>query len=198
MISRYRNDTPETVRITYGDYNKMVETAKKAIAYSEEQEKEGRVAFDPSAFPLLEDLTEHDIRYQMRKYLPYLVIYYEPGMFETDSDDYEATKEYVQSLFDNYVQLMDDEDCEAIRSMTPEKWAAMNVDERADVLRPMIWYYGWNEFDSFRRDLGWLPFMTYAKCSKKKYMEGKKNTRIENDLRDVWAKVFDIKQAWKI
>lgn len=189
-----RKDLPESVRLTESDYRQMVEKAKNAVTYAKKMAEEGHVAFDADLFPTEEDLISHDVKYDLRRYLPMLVIYYEPGLFESDDEDYPEAKNYIDEIIDEYVVIMDDEDCREIREMTPEKWREMDLQARCDVLDPMVSYYAWNEFDSFMKDLGYLPFMRYAGYSKKKHSSGIKSERLESDMMDIWE---ELHRRWK-
>lgn len=183
----YRTGLPSKVRIAHTDYRKMVDVAKKVKAAAKKKEYEGIVSFNPSFFPTREDLEEHYVKYSLRKYLPYLVYYREPDIYESDGPEFDKTREYINSLFDRYVIFMDDSDCVGIRRMDPDTWAAMSPEERAAVLAPVIGYYSRNEFGAFCRDLGWLPFMKYARLSRRKFQQdGGINKRIRNDLEEIW------------
>lgn len=183
----YRTGLPSKVRITHADYRKMVSVAKKIKAAAKKKEYEGIMSFNPSLFPTEDELEDHYVKYSLRKYLPYLVYYREPDIYESDGPEFEKTREYINSLFDRYVVFMEDRDCAGIRRMDPDTWAGMSAEERAAVLAPVISYYSRNEFSAFCRDLGWLPFMKYARLSRRKFQhDGGINKRIRNDLEEIW------------
>jgi hypothetical protein len=181
---------PETVRITQSDYDRMVEAAREVEKEVKRNEKEGRIMFDPMMFPLPEELDEYDVRHEMRKFLPYLVYFKEKDICGLKSPELDETRRRIEELFEKYVVIMDDEDCEEIRNMTPERWKEMSDAERSEVLEPIILYYRPNEFETFLKDLGWLPCMRYARYSEKNYREGKTSKRLEKDLLSIWEIVF--------
>lgn len=181
---------PETVRITQSDYDRMVDNAKEVEKEVERNEKEGHIMFDPVMFPLPEELDEYDVRHEMRKFLPYLVYFKEKDICGLKNPELDETRKRIEELFEKYVVIMDDEDCEEIRNMTPERWKEMSDAERSEVLEPIILYYRPNEFETFLKDLGWLPFMRYARYSEKNYREGKTSKRLEKDLLSIWEIVF--------
>ena len=183
----YRTGLPSKVRITHADYRKMVSVAKKIKAAAKKKEYEGIMSFNPSLFPTEDELEDHYVKYSLRKYLPYLVYYREPDIYESDGPEFEKTREYINSLFDRYVVFMEDRDCAGIRRMDPDTWAGMSAEERAAVLAPVISYYSRNEFSAFCRDLGWLPCMKYGRLSRRKFQhDGGINKRIRNDLEEIW------------
>lgn len=190
MFDQQRTGIPGSVRISKGDYEALKERAKKINAYALKKEQQGEVAFSPSLFPTVEELEEHGVKYRIREFLLYLVFYREPEICGLGDDrDYLDTKEYIDQLFANYVVEMEDEDCEGIRSMTAERWKKMSMAERAAVLEPVMAYYGWNEYDNFIKDLGWLPFMQYARCSEARYRKNGMSTRLSNDMETLWDMV---------
>ena len=190
-MSDRRDGVPETIRISQSDYDNMVETAKKVKEYAIASEEEGRVVFDPSMFPFSGELEEQGVKYNMRKYAPYLVFYREPGICELDDPELEKTRDYIEELFRKYVMIMEDDDCMGIRQMDPDKWKDMSFEKRCDVLEPMILYYRPHEFTTFMRDMGWLPFMKYYRYSEKSYKEGKKNSRLEKDMKAIWNSICE-------
>lgn len=190
-MSEIRNGAPETIYITQGDYNEIVRKLKKidrCVAYNEE---EGNTYFDPMLFPKEEDLEEKDVRHNIRKYLPYLIFYREPEIFDIDDDDFRETRRYIEDLFEEYVIIMEDEDCQPVRDVSAEKWQEMTLEEKCQLFRPMIEYYEIHEFDGFYKDLGWQPFMRWSGCTKKQYLEeGGNIEEIKKELMVIWETVF--------
>ena len=191
MFNEQRSGIPRSVRISQGDYDDLVRRANIIRDYAVKKGEEGEIVFDPAILPTVEELEEHGIKYRIREFLLYLVFYREPEIcgFDEDDEEYLETKRYIDDLFDYYVVIMDDADCEEIRSMTPEKWKKMTQAERAKVIEPVMSYYGGNEFEDFIEDLGWLPFMQYARCSATRYRKNGMSTKLANDMKNLWEKV---------
>ena len=186
-----RKDYPEIIRITRSDYLKKMEKAAMIYKRSEELAAKGIITFDPYLYPRVEEMEEHEAAYNLRRYMDYLIGFTDPTLIDIDDDEFVKTRKYITDLFRSCVEIMDDEDMEGIKTLTPERWKRMTVEERWEVFNPMLMYYGWNEFETFLKDLGWQPYMEYAHYTKKKYEKGNKSETVIDDLQAVWEYAFD-------
>lgn len=184
---------PEIIRITRKQEEEMIRICKEVQRRtSDPEESRAFVKFQERGhIPTIRELEDHHVAEKMRKYLPYLIFYREPEVFDSDSPDLPLLREYIDRLFAEYVDYVDEEDVSGIEELTPAVWLKMPLEERAKVFYPLISYYGFNEFDTFRKDLGFQPFMKAYETTKRKMKKGHIPSAMLLDLRAVWDYVQD-------
>lgn len=179
---------PEVIRVAQRDYNLMVKKAR-AIQKLADDRASLRTAVKftgRNRFPTVEQLEEHDVANHMRSFLPFLVYYREPQVFYSDDSEFERTREYLNNLFDLCVDIVEDEDMDPINSVTPFVWEKYTDDEKRALFRPLIGYYGNDEFDSFVKDLGFKRFMGAYGLKKKDCKNGVHNQKLRSHLKKIW------------
>lgn len=175
----------EIIRVIRSDYESILERAKKIRDHTDEPGEKSNIAnfLDRKNFPTIEDLEYYDVKYNIRKYLEYLVFY---SVYSCDDPEFEKTQIYIRGLLEQYVDIVEDEDFAPIVSFTPGLWKASSVENRAKAFRPFMEYYGIDEFETMITDLGWKKFMTAYGYTQKDFGEGKRCNQIREDLAEVW------------
>ena len=181
---------PETIRISRSSYEDIKERVRKTLKKAKKDEDDGCMAFAAERYPTLKELKEHDVKMNLRKYFPYLILYRE--VYETDEEAFYEARQYIDDLFDDYVEIIDDDDIRPICEMTPEKWKTLTLEEKCEVFDRLLQYYGYNEFETFFLDLGYQPYMAYRKVTPKKYRKKDGIKTIEKELRKIWDAWFGI------
>ena len=186
-----RKDPPEVIRISEKDYRLCVRKAK-AIKKQEDDRIILRTAVKftgRNRYPSVEQLKRHDAARNMRKLLPFLIYFREPETYQNDEPEFENTRDYINYLFNNYVDIVDDADMEPIDKVFPNVWTNSDEEARKDLLRPLIIYYGREEFETFLKDLGYKKFMSSYGLKKKDCKDGVKDKTLRNHLYKVWEAV---------
>lgn len=179
----------EIVHISQSDYNDLVEQAKEVQACTDQENDQQAVVkfIDRNNFPTIEAMKKHRVKYNMRKYLPYLIFYSDSSIYYNEDPEFEISQAYIRELLENYIDIIDDDDIRPVNSVTSGAWRKMSLEDRANVFRELIGYYGRNEFETFLKDLGWKKFMNGYGYSLKNYNEGKEpDENLREDLIAVW------------
>lgn len=186
-----RKMPPEIIRIAEKDYKALFNKAKE-ISELQDDKLSLRTAVKftgRNRFPSVEQLKQHDVKRNMRTFLPFLLYYTIPGLFDTDEPGFEDTISYINYLLSTYVDIVDDEDVKKIEKVLPNSWANSTLETRKSIFRPLIVYYGREEFETFLRDLGFKKFMSFYGLKEKDIKDGIKDKKLRSDLYEVWNAV---------
>lgn len=179
---------PEIVRIREEDYQRMVADARQIQADTDALHSVSCCQFrDRNNFPTEEDLITHDVRHHFREYLPYLVYYHD--VFTTEDPSWGDARKALDQLFGECLDIVAAQDYQPIENEEPAHWKARTDLEKAALLRPLIWYYGSNEFETFLRDLGWQAWMKTYRYSVRMRKHGQRCPVLEQELRRIWDQV---------
>lgn len=177
---------PEVIRIPKKKYRELEQEALEIRRLVDSENGKIRDIFtEADNIPSPEDLKAHNVERNMREYLPYLVFY--KGCEAVGEG--QETAQYISYLFSEYLDIIDDEEFERFDSITPGEWAQMPLEERAERFRDWIYYYNPNEFETFRKDIGYLRLMEAYNYSYPSYRDGKECPQLIRDLNEVWEAV---------
>lgn len=182
---------PEIIRITKKDYDALLAKAKE-ISYLQDDKISLRTAVKftgRNRFPSVEQLKAHDIKRNLRTFLPFLLYFTIPGLFDEDEPGFEDTISYIKHILSTYVDIVDDEDMKKIEKILPNTWANSALEKRMNIFRPFIIYYGREEFETFLKDLGFKKFMSSYGLKEKDVKDGIKDKKLRSDLYEVWNAV---------
>lgn len=169
LIEKYDVDPlngEEIVHMTQHEYNRLVEIAKTIHKNTEDMSNMNfRVQFNNQLdFPTVESLISHDIENNLREFLPYIIFYRViPFPSLVNNEEYINTLKYIEKLFVYHFDLIEDKDMLPLQITKAALWKKMKKEEKMDLLRPIVSYYGTNEFVSFLKDLKWMDFMEFYK-----------------------------------
>lgn len=169
LIEKYDVDPlngEEVVHMTQHEYNRLVEIAKTIHKNTEDMSNMNfRVQFNNQLdFPTVESLISHDIENNLREFLPYIIFYRViPFPSLVNNEEYINTLKYIEKLFVYHFDLIEDKDMLPLQITKAALWKKMKKEEKMDLLRPIVSYYGTNEFVSFLKDLKWMDFMEFYK-----------------------------------
>ena len=174
------------IRISEKEYNDLVEKGKAIYKetedpYSREYKKK---FFQKNQFPTITELGEHQVVYRLREFLPYLIFYYE--VYESDDIAFQNTYKLLDDIFTQLVVKISYEDLKKIEEINPTYFKKMDIDEKTESLEPLMDYYDLKEFNEFLEDLEWKNFMLAYGYKKSDYKKGKRNIKMEDDLREIW------------
>lgn len=178
----------EIVRISKSEYDTMVANAKRIQEYTDDA-NEARTVMkftDRNNFPTVEEMKQHDVIHNLRKYLPFLIYYHTQEVFASDVEELERSKEYINEVLSEFLEIVDDEDVAAINALTPGVWKKAGCKQRHRIFAPLIAYYGWNEFETFIKDLGWKKFMGAYNYTQKNAKDGEDCPKLRDDLAKIW------------
>lgn len=165
LIEKYNVDPlvgEEVVHMTQHEYDRLVEIAKTIHKNTEDMSNMNfRVQFNNQLdFPTVESLISHDIENSFREFLPYIIFYRViPFPSLVNNEEYINTLKYIEKLFVYHFDLIEDKDMLPLQITKAALWRKMKKEEKMDLLRPIVSYYGTNEFVSFLKDLKWMDFM---------------------------------------
>ena len=165
LIEKYDVDPlngEEVVHMTQHEYNRLVEIAKTIHKNTEDMSNMNfRVQFNNQLdFPTVESLISHDIENNLREFLPYIIFYRViPFPSLVNNEEYINTLKYIEKLFVYHFDLIEDKDMLPLQITKAALWKKMKKEEKMDLLRPIVSYYGTNEFVAFLKDLKWMDFM---------------------------------------
>lgn len=169
LIEKYNVDPlvgEEVVHMTQHEYDRLVEIAKTIHKNTEDMSNMNfRVQFNNQLdFPTVESLISHDIENNFREFLPYIIFYRViPFPSLVNNEEYINTLKYIEKLFVYHFDLIEDKDMLPLQITKAALWRKMKKEEKMDLLRPIVSYYGTNEFVSFLKDLKWMDFMEFYK-----------------------------------
>ena len=169
LIEKYDVDPlvgEEVVHMTQHEYDRLVEIAKTIHKNTEDMSNMNfRVQFNNQLdFPTVESLISHDIENNFREFLPYIIFYRViPFPSLVNNEEYINTLKYIEKLFVYHFDLIEDKDMLPLQITKAALWRKMKKEEKMDLLRPIVSYYGTNEFVSFLKDLKWMDFMEFYK-----------------------------------
>ena len=180
---------PEVIRIPRKKYRELEQNASEIRSLVDSESGKIRDIFtEADNIPSPEDFKAHNVEKSLREYLPYMIFYSSSG---ADGRGQE-TAQYINHLFSEYLDIIDDEEFERFDSIMPGEWAQMPLEERADRFRDWIYYYNPNEFETFRKDIGYLKFMEAYGYSYPAYKDGKECPQLIRDLNEVWETVQEV------
>lgn len=181
----------ELVRLTESRYSEIKMHGEYIDLNSRDLEEPGTKPMfsDRNNFPSAQDLQQAGAEYHVREWLPYLIYYRD--VYKPDNDvaleKYRETKEYIEALLTEWLDVIPDDATEKIDSVTMFEWQKMNIKERAAIFEDLIGYYSPVEFDEFVKDLGWKNFMAgYRIQNRREYW---KDVSLTDDLLEVWLRV---------
>ena len=183
---------PQYVRIPRSKYNDLLKFAKMiSKATDDPYEARNEIKFfQKNSYPTIQEMIDHDIENNVRKYLPYILFFTQSEAFDSTDKEFLEVREYINEIVEKYVILIEDEDYEKIENMTAATWKKIDFDKKAEILEPYMLYYDKNQFEDFLLDLGWEKFMTSYGYNKKNYKLHERNMEMEYELKKIWDKVF--------
>lgn len=170
------------IRIARSKYEHLLQAAKRLDDNT--LHDQGTVFTARNIYPAISDLESHHVRENFRKFMPYVLYYAE--IYQTDDPEFVPVQDYLKDMCAECLDVVDDSDLEQIRKLTPSTWKKLTLEERADVLEPLISYYSPDEFEGFLEDLGWQRFMTAYGITQKKWKDGDGDSKMRIDLACVW------------
>ena len=182
------------IRIPESRYDRIVRIARLLPGAAERKMQQGKNAYDCKVYPTAEDLEKHDVEYNIRKYLKYIV--YLRVVHDTDEDYHAVAKKRVEEICENCIDIVSDEDMALINKTTAEEWNKMSLEDKVRVFAPLLQYYAYNEFATFFSDLtspdiiGYRPFMGALKIKKDKMHEKGALKRLQKQMLKIWDIYF--------
>ncbi len=150
--------------------------------------REDLLFVDRDNYPTAEMLRENAVEERIREFLPWLIYYrdvYKPD--EGSTEECMKSRQCIESILNDWLDIIPDEAVESIDCVSPKKWGNMNLERRCGVFRELVSYYSWSEYDGFLKDLGWRRFMTFYRIRDRAgYAECEELTE---DLLDVWEEL---------
>ena len=178
---------PEMIRMPRKRYRELERIAEKIREkVNEGRSKVADVFTEADNYPTVETLKAHRVNEHLREFLPYLVFYYNPKSFNSKDTEFKKTKDYIGKLFNEYLDIIDDEEFDRFSGILPGEWKKMSLEEKVEAYRDWISYYNMEEFDSFMRDLGYLKFMGAYQFTEAAYKAGEQCPNLIWDMKDVW------------
>ena len=190
LLSRpeIRHDEPEFLRIREREYLAMREEAEKIQVNTDAPHTALSLRFmDRMTFPTEEDLIVHDVRHYFRQYLPYLIYYRD--VFQSDSPIWEKAHRALERIFSECLDVIAACDYEPLEKTDASCWKKSTKEQKADLLRPVVRYYGINEYESFRQDLGWIPLMRAYSYGVKAYRQKYPCPELEKEFQSLWDEI---------
>ena len=178
---------PEMIRMPrkrYRELERMAEKIREKV--NEGRSKVADVFTEADNYPTVETLKAHRVSEHLREFLPYLVFYYNPKSFDSNDAEFKRTKDYIAQLFNEYLDIIDDEEFDRFCGILPGEWKKMSLEEKVEEFSDWISYYNMEEFDSFLKDLGYLKFMGAYKFTEAAYKAGEQCPKLIWDMKDVW------------
>lgn len=177
LVEKYDIDPlkgEEIVHISQNKYDKMVAIAKKIHENTEDiSNMNFKNQFtDEYRYPTVAQLINHNVEERFRDFLPYLIFYKTIKLEELMEDDgYIETLKYIKKLFKYHLDIIEDKDLLPLQIVPSALWRRMKKEEKKELLRPVVEYYGMNEFLSFIHDLEYMNFMQSYGFKEKDYKE---------------------------
>lgn len=108
----YTSDAEGNVHITFAAYDRETAMCERIKKDADEQKKKSRFLFMyKTSFPLVRDMERMDLEKNFSKYFVYLLFYYENDIPELHNNlEYQASKKYLNKLFQKKVIFEDDVD----------------------------------------------------------------------------------------
>ena len=108
----YTSDAEGNVHITFAAYDRETAMCERIKKDADEQKKKSRFLFMyKTSFPLVRDMERMDLEKNFGKYFVYLLFYYENDIPELHNNlEYQASKKYLNRLFQKKVIFEDNED----------------------------------------------------------------------------------------
>ena len=88
-----------------------------------------------------------------------------------EDEGYIETLKYIKKLFEYHLDIIEDKDLLPLQIVPSALWRRMKKEEKKELLRPVVEYYGMNEFLSFIHDLEYMNFMQSYGFKEKDYKE---------------------------
>lgn len=176
-----------TVKIAKGLLEKYIEMAKEIEKETNDVKSGNHTVKFPGKnhFPTVEEMISHNVEKELRKYLP-MLIFYRQSDIDDGSAEYEDFKNYIDNVFEKYLEPVENEVFEQIESLTKKKWKEMSLDKKVKIFKPLIDHYKDDEFGLFLSDLGWKKFMSLKGYTKKSFKQGYMPEENILALKEVW------------
>lgn len=183
----FQNDKPDRIRIPKRVMDEYIFVAKEIEKRTNDVNNGDHKLKFPGKnhYPLLEEMVDHKVAYRLRKYLPSLVFYMQANI-DDGSSDYKESMDYIESLINENVFVLDNDIFDNIENITRAKWTEMSLSERSNIFKPLVDNYECDEFDNFLLDLGWKKFMSLRGYSKSKFVHGYMPEKTIKELREIW------------
>ena len=182
----------EYVRITQKRLNELIAIGKRVIEVTDDHSeiRRGMKFKAMMQFPTVDELERFMPEMPVREAVPFLVFYGSGEVFDIPGDpDFAKTKEFVSRYFRENVDVIDDADYERVSRISPAAWRKMPSGKREEAFDGLISYYGPDEFETFVKDLGYLPLMGAYGLSSARYSKGELDPLLAHDLLKVWKAV---------
>lgn len=176
---------PTFVRIKKKDYDELLRKARLIDEESTQDKLSNVNRFkNRNVYPTISSLKQHNVEINLKKYVPYLLYY--KDIYQSNETDFLEAREYIQELFDNWVEIIPEKAYLGLEEISSIDWKKKTLEERIELLEEFILFYGFDEFETFLGDLGWMRFMRAYRLYEVRYNAKEYPKRFYKEMKTIW------------